>query len=239
MSFLKSVVQYISVFVFILAQSSCEKEKPFRILVGKPMVVESKDLRPPIKSELIFKFNSLDLYQDISDLSLEQFRKYGTFYTSDFTIFHVNNLDLLEDNLYIVEIYLYFIDNTLHKIQAHTTKNMSDFFLSKYGGARLVLKDRFNKELVNTEGAISLRAGAYHMNTNLNNYKLKWKGADRLISYMVDESAQKNFEVIEELVDIENQDKIKVKPDYIFTIESDKYQHLLARVKLDELMARK
>jgi hypothetical protein len=45
--------------------------------------------------------------------------------------------------------------------------------------------------------------------------------------------------VIEELVDIENQDKIKVKPDYIFTIESDKYQHLLARVKLDELMARK
>lgn len=218
---------------------SCEKEKPFNVFVGKPVMVESRDLRPPINKELLFKFNSLDLYQSLESLNLEQFKKFGTFYTRDFTIFHINNMNLLEDNLYINEIYLYFIDSTLYKIQAHTTKNMSDFFLSKYGGAKMVLRDRFNKNIVNTEGAIYRSGNNYLMNKNLNNYKLKWKTTDRVISYQVDESSQKNFEVIEELVDIENQQDIKIKPDYIFTIESGRYQQLLSRVKTEELIARK
>lgn len=186
---------------------------------------------------MVFQFSSLDLYQEIHEINLEQFKKYGTFYTKDFTIYQINNLDLLEDNQYITEIYLYFIDSTLHKIQAFTTKNMSDFFLSKHGGAKLVLKDRFNKELAMAEGATKKRSGRTRMNKNLSNYKLKWRGADRLISYQVDETAQKNFEALEELVDLDNQQKIKVKPSYIFTIQSDQYTQLLARVKYDDALA--
>lgn len=218
---------------------SCKKERPFNILVGKVRVVDIKDPAPVLNPELKFKFSNLDLYQNIVELNLDQFKKYGTFYTKNFTIYHVNNLDLLEDNLYIVEIYLYFVDSTLHKIQAHTTKNMSDFFLSKYGGARLVLMDRFNKDIVTQEGAIEKIAGKYQMNKNLNNYKLKWAGKDRLISYKVDESAQKNFLVIEELVDIDNQARIEVEPDYVFTIESMAYPELLARVKMDDVLTRR
>lgn len=218
---------------------SCKKERPFNILVGKARVIDIKDSSPPVNPDLKFKFSHLDLYQEIDALNLEQFKKYGTFYTRDFTIYHVNNLDLLEDNLYIVEIYLYFVDNTLHKIQAHTTKNMADYFLSKYGGAKLMLMDRFNKDIVTQEGAVSRISGKYQMNKNLNSYRLKWTGKDRVISYKVDESSQKNFEVIEELVDIDNQSKIEVKPDYVFTIESKEYAGLLARVKTDDLISRR
>ncbi len=228
----------LSIGLFVLL-TACEKEKPFNVFVGKPRVIESRDLQPTINPEFKFKFSNLELYQRLENLNLDHFKKYGTFYTNDFTIYHVNNLDLLEDNLYIVEIYLYFIDRELHKIQALTTKNMSDFFLGKYGGASMVIKDRFNKDLVNEEGAIFRSGKKVHINKNLNNYKLKWKRSDRLISYLVDESAQKNFEVIEELVDIDNQKDIKIKPKYVFTIESDKFHELLARVKQEELLARK
>ncbi len=217
-------------FVFI----SCESEKPVRIFVGKPKVIDIQKPTKTINPKLKFQFNSLDLYQDIHSINLQQFKKYGTFYTKDFTIFQVKDLDLLEDNQYISEVYLYFIDHSLHKIQAFTTKNMADFFLSKYGGAKLVLKDRFNKDLAMQEGAVRKRAGKIQMNKNLNNYKLKWKNSDRQISYQVDESAQKNFEALEELIDIDNQQKIKIRPTYVFTIQSDSYDQLLARVKYDE-----
>ena len=76
------------------------------------------------------------------------------------------------------------------------------------------------------------------MNQNLSNYKLKWKGSEKLISYQVDETAQKNFEALEELVTEENQQKIKVKPSYVFTIQSNEYPSLLTRVKRDEALAR-
>jgi hypothetical protein len=219
---------------------SCKKEEqPFNILVGKLRVVDIKDTPPPISPERKFKFSSIDLFQDIMELNLEQFKEYGTFYTRNFNIYHVNDLDLLEDNLYIVEIYLYFVDSTLHKIQAHTTKNMADYFLSTYGGAKLMLMDRFNKDIVIQEGAISKIAGKYQMNKNLNSYRLKWTGKDRVISYKVDESDQKNFEVIEELVDIDNQARIQIKPDYVFTIESKEYAGLLSRVKMDDFISRR
>ena len=230
---------FLVIVVCALFYFSCKKERPFNIHVGKARIVDIKEPAPVINPELKFKFSNLDLYKNIVELNLDQFKKYGTFYTNNFTIYHVNNLDLLEDNLYIVEIYLYFVDSTLHKIQAHTTKNMSDFFLSKYGGARLVLMDRFNKDIVTQEGAIEKIAGKYQMNKNLNNYKLKWAGKDRLISYKVDESAQKNFLVIEELVDIDNQARIEVEPDYVFTIESMAYPELLARVKMDDVLTRR
>jgi len=228
--------------IFIIAVvllTSCKKEKPFNVFVGKPVIVETKELKVPFKKELMYKLSSLNLYEKMENINPAQFKKFGSFYTRDFTIFQVNNLDLLEDNLYFNEVYLYFIDSTLHKIQAHTTKNMSDFFLSKYGGAKLVLRDRFNKDLVSTEGAIYRSGSNYHMNKNLNNYKLKWALQDRSISYQVDESAQKNFEVIEELVDLDNQQDIKIKPDYIFTIQSEQYKQLLARIKMEEIMASK
>jgi hypothetical protein len=100
-----------------------------------------------------------------------------------------------------------------------------------------VLKDRFNKELAMTEGAIRRKAGKVFMNKNLSNYKLKWSTDDQLISYQVDETAQKNFEALEELVNLDNQQKIRVKPSYVFTIQSDDYSMLLARVKRDEAFA--
>ena len=125
--------------------SSCNKEKPVSFFVGKPHIVDIQKPKITIDPKLQFQFSNLELYHEIDDINLDQFKKFGTFYTRDFTIYQINDLDLLEDNQYITEIYLYFIDNSLHKIQAFTTKNMSDFFLSKYGGAKLVLKDRFNK----------------------------------------------------------------------------------------------
>ncbi|MCG8307226.1 MAG: hypothetical protein MI975_07515 [Cytophagales bacterium] len=223
-------------FISVLS-ASCHREKPVKFYVGKPKVVDFYTQKKEIDPKLKFQFGNLNLYQKMEDINLEQFKKYGTFYTRDFNIYQVNNLDLLEDNQYITEIYLYFIGDTLHKIQAFTTKNMSDFFLSKYGGARLVLKDRFNKNLAMTEGAVRKRSGQIVMNKNLSNYKLKWKDRDRLISYQVDETAQKNFEALEELVDLEHLRKIEVKPMYVFTIQSDKYNQLLSRVKNDEAMA--
>lgn len=216
---------------------SCSDEKPVSIFVGKPHIVDVQRPKITIDPKLQFQFSNLELYQSINKVNLDQFKKYGTFYTRDFTIFQINNLDLLEDNQYISEIYLYFVDNSLHKIQAFTTKNMADFFLSKYGGAKLVLKDRFNKELAMTEGAIRRKAGKVLMNKNLSNYKLKWSTDDQLISYQVDETAQKNFEALEELVNLENQQKIRIKPSYVFTIQSDEYMMLLARVKRDEAFA--
>ena len=220
---------------FIVLILSCNSERPVRILVGEPRVVDIQTPKRTINPKLLFQFNNLDLFQDIQSLNLNQFKKYGTFYTKDFTIFQIKDLDLLEDNQYISEVYLYFIDNSLHKIQAFTTKNMADFFLSKYGGAKLVLKDRFNKDLFSKEGAIRNKSGQIIMNKNLNNYKLKWNTSDRLISYQVDESAQKNFEALEELIDLDNQQKITIKPTYVFTIQSEQYEQLLARVKYDEV----
>ena len=216
---------------------SCERVRPVKIIVGKPHIVDVEIPKGTINPKMKFRFSNLDLYQDIHSINLEQFKKYGTFYTKDFTIYQVKNLDLLEDNLYISEIYLYFVDNSLHKIQAFTTKNMSDFFLSKYGGAKLVLKDRFNKNLAMNEGAVTRKFGKTLMNKNLNNYKLKWKSPDRLISYQVDESAQKSFEALEDLIDIENQQNIRIEPSYVFTIQSISYNELLARVKYDEVVS--
>lgn len=216
--------------------SACNKERPVSFFIGKPHIVDVQKPKIKIDPKLQFQFSNLKLYHEIDDVNLNQFKKFGTFYTRDFTIYQINNLDLLEDNQYITEIYLYFIDNSLHKIQAFTTKNMSDFFLSKYGGAKLVLKDRFNKELAMNEGATKKKSGKIQMNKNLSNYKLKWKGGDRLISYQVDETAQKNFEALEELVNLDNQQKIKIKPSYVFTIQSDKYTQLLVRVKRDEAL---
>ncbi len=214
---------------------SCETVKPFEIIVGKPHIVGIDIPKTTIDPKMKFRFSNLKLYQDIHSINLYQFKKYGTFYTKDFTIYQIKNLDLLEDNMYISEIYLYFIDNSLHKIQAFTTKNMSDFFLSKYGGAKLVLKDRFNKDLALVEGVVYRKAGKIHMNKGLNNYKLKWKSTDRLISYQVDESAQKSFEALEDLINIENQQYMNTAPSYDFTIQSKSYNALLARVKYDEV----
>jgi len=223
-------------FLFVLLFfMSCNHEKPVNFIVGEPIVTNiiTPQHSPPNPS-LTFNFGSLELYQEINTINLQQFKSYGSFYTRDFTIYQINDLNLLEDNLYITEIYLYFIDNSLHKIQALTTKNMSDFFLSKYGGAKLVLRDRLNKEIVKQEGAVQHSSGNIILNKNLSNYKLKWKGPDRLISYQVDESDQKNFEALEELINLENQQKIKTQPKYVFTIQSDLYAKLLERVKLDE-----
>lgn len=225
--------------LFVIISFSCDQKKPFEFIVGEPQMVRSTIPKDPIDPSILFRFSNLELYTDLNSLNLEQFEKYGSFYTKDFTIYQIKNLDLLEDNLYISEIYLYFIDNSLHKIQAFTTKNMSDFFLSKYGGARLVLKDRFNKEIAMNEGAVTKKFGKTLMNKNLNNYKLRWKATDRRISYWVDESAQKNFEVLEELITIENQQHIKIKPSYVFTIQSETYTELLARVKYDERLSAK
>ena len=216
---------------------SCNRIKPVEFIVHKPHMVGIEIPKSTINPKMKFRFSNLNLYQDIHSVNLKQFKKYGTFYTKDFTIYQVKDLDLLEDNLYISEIYLYFVDSSLHKIQAFTTKNMSDFFLSKYGGAKLVLKDRFNKNLAMNEGAVTRKFGKTLMNKNLNNYKLKWKSPDRLIFYQVDESAQKSFEALEELVDIENQQKIRIEPSYVFTIQSISYNELLARVKYDEVVS--
>ena len=231
-------IRYILItFVLLVFLTSCQKEKPISFLVGKPRIVDVQKPKIKIDPKMQFQFSNLELYQQIEQINLDQFKKYGTFYTNDFTIYQINNLDLLEDNQYITEIYLYFIDRRLHKIQALTTKNMANFFLSKYGGAKLVLKDRFNKDLAMKEGAIRKKSGQTYMNKNLSNYKLKWNGEDRLISYQVDETAQKNFEALVALVDLDNQQKIKVKPSYVFTIQSDKYTQLLARVKYEEALA--
>lgn len=233
-------LKYYSFFIlFTCAISfSCSRPKPYEIIVGDPVIAGIATPAKPILPKMKFSFTSLDLYQDINSINLSHFKKYGTFYTRDFTIFQVRNLDLLEDNLFISEVYLYFVDNSLHKIQAFTTKNMSDFFLSKYGGAKLILKDRFNKNLAMTEGAVQQISGKTQMNKNLSNYKLKWKSTDRLIYYYVNESAQKNFEALEELIDIENQQKIEIEPKYIFTIQSSRYNQLLARIQRDEIFSK-
>jgi hypothetical protein len=224
---------YFLVFTLI-SLSSCDKEKAPEIFVGKPMMVDVQIPKRLINPKLKFQFSQLDLHQPIVDVNLDQFKKYGDFYGREFTIYQVKNLDLLEDNQYISEIYLYFVDSTLHKIQALTTKNMADFFLSKYGGAKVVLKDHFNKQLVQSEGVAHRRYGKIKMNKNLSNYKLKWRADDRLISYQVDETAQKNFEALEELINLDNQQKIRIKPKYVFTIQSKNYNQLLAHAKSDD-----
>ena len=222
----------------VLIWTACSEERQPNVVVGKAKMIEIEaGAKPMIPRNLKFKFSNLELFQELETLNLEQFKKYGTFYTKDFTIYHIKDLDLLEDNLYIGEIYLYFIDDKLHKIQAHTTKNMSSFFLSKYGGAKLVLSDEYNKSLVKSEGALHRRGGKLAMNKNLSNYKLKWHSGDRYISYQVDETAQKSFETLEETIDLDNQKKIKVNPKYVFSIISRQYTSLLSRVKMDELLA--
>ena len=230
------MIKYFNLLILSVAiiSLSCNRVKPVEIIVHKPHIVGIEIPKSTINPKMKFRFSNLDLYQDIHSINLDQFEKYGTFYTKDFTIYQVKDLDLLEDNQYISEIYLYFVDNSLHKIQAFTTKNMSDFFLSKYGGAKLVLKDRFNKNLAMNEGAVVKKSGKILINKNLNNFKLKWKSEDRQIFYQVDESAQKSFEALEDLIDIENQQNIRVEPSYVFTIQSIIYIELLTRVKYDE-----
>lgn len=217
-----------------IISSSCDRKRPVEFIIGEPVIAGHNIPKRKINPKMKYRFSNLDLYQDMQSINLNQFKKYGTFYTKDFTIYQIKDLDLLEDNLYISEIYIYFVDSSLHKIQAFTTKNMSDFFLSKYGGAKLVLKDRFNKDLAMNEGAVIRKSGRIIMNKNLNNYKLKWKSPDRLISYQVDESAQKSFEMLEDLLGIESLQNFNIEPNYVFTIQSNSYNDLLARVKYDE-----
>ena len=136
-----------------------------------------------------------------------------------------------------IDVYLTFKIDRKYACNYTTIKNGKMVLVIDTGyenEAKLVLNDRFNKDLVMKAGALRRRTGKIRMNKNLNNYKLKWKSPDRLISYQVDESAQKHFEALEELVNIENQQKIKIKPTYIFTIQSNHYKQLLARVKYDE-----
>lgn len=235
------MIKHPSVLVLFVCATllSCNRPNPNQIIVGE-LVMDNRIVPEiPIHPKVKFKFSNLDLYTDISELNKHQFKKYGTFYTKDFTIYQVNDLDLLQDNLYIGEIYLYYIDNKLHKIQAFTTKNMADFFLSKYGGAKLILKDRFNKKLAMTEGAVFKKYGKTKMNKNLTNYKLKWSSEDRVISYLIDESGQKNFEALGELIHSEEKQHKNAKPSYVFTIQSQNYNSMLSRIKLEETILAK
>ena len=186
------------------------------------------------QNHLPFKFTDLQLYQNLSDLSLQNFKKYGNFYTSNLAIYQIRDLKALEENNFIQEIYLYFIDSTLLKIQAITKYNMVNQLLRKNGKAKMTLKDSMNRRTARQEGVVKRINGRQSINKHLTRYRLTWNNDKVKMTYRVDEyygNARPLYGISNDAYTID----VPISAHYVLTMESKEYRKSLQRVKMESI----
>ena len=98
-----------------------------------------------------FEFSSLALNQNVKELDQFVFKRYGEFYTEDFTIYQLDRIDYFAEAYEMEDINLYYIDSLLVKIQVFLRDDKTDEFLRKYGRAKIQIHDLHNKKLLETE----------------------------------------------------------------------------------------
>ncbi|WP_421978381.1 hypothetical protein [Roseivirga seohaensis] len=130
-------------------------------------------------------FSSLELGMPISELDQRVFKHYGEFYTKDFSVYSLDQMDYLAEAHYISNIDLFFIDSLLVQIQAFLTVDKSNELINQFGRAKLLINDYHNKTLLETERAITKTSKGYSINKNLDQYKLKWVRVGADIEYEV------------------------------------------------------
>lgn len=187
-------------------------------------------------THLPFKFSDLKLYQNLADLNLNHFKKYGKFYTSDFVIYQIGDLADLEENNYIQEIYLYFIDSTLLKIQAVTRYNMTDQLLHKNGRAKMILLDKINKKIAHQEGVVKHNGDKAFINHHLTRYKLIWDNNLVKMTFLVDEPNITDVLETKNVSDQINTPRALPPSRYVLTMESQEYSTSLQKIKLESLI---
>ena len=132
-----------------------------------------------------FEFSSLALNQNVKELDQFVFKRYGEFYTEDFTIYQLDRIDYFAEAYEMEDINLYYIDSLLVKIQVFLRDDKTDEFLRKYGRAKIQIHDLHNKKLLETEKVLILKEGRYQVNGNLDAFTIKWPRNDLDIKYAV------------------------------------------------------
>jgi hypothetical protein len=188
---LKKIVQpflLITTLLFAIGCSAPKKEVP------QKKVEEVEEVpRVPITSvnssvpKYKFSFSSLELGMSISELDQRVFKHYGEFYTKDFSVYSLDQMDYLVESHYISNIDLIFIDSLLVQIQAFLTVDKTNELLNEYGRAKLLINDYQNKKILETEKALTKTRKGYAINENLNQYRLKWIRQDADIEYELNE----------------------------------------------------
>ena len=187
---MKKIVQpflLITILLFTIGCSAPKKEVPQKKAVEE---VEQAP-RVPIASvnssipKYKFSFSSLELGMSISELDQRVFKHYGEFYTKDFSVYQLDQIDYLAESHYISNIDLIFIDSLLVQIQAFLTVDKSNDFINQFGRAKLLINDHHNKTLLETESALTKTSKGYSINKNLDQFRLKWVREDADIEYEV------------------------------------------------------
>ena len=170
---MKKIVQpflLITTLLFAIGCSAPKKEVPQK----KVEEVEQAP-RVPITSvnssvpKYKFSFSSLELGMSISELDQRVFKHYGEFYTKDFSVYSLDQMDYLVESHYINNIDLIFIDSLLVQIQAFLTVDKTNELLNEYGRAKLLINDYQNKKILETERALTKTRKGYAINENLEN----------------------------------------------------------------------
>ncbi|KYG71634.1 hypothetical protein MB14_09960 [Roseivirga ehrenbergii] len=176
----------ITILLFTIGCSAPKKEVPQK----KVEDVEPAP-RVPIASvnssipKYKFSFSSLELGMPISELDQRVFKHYGEFYTKDFSVYQLDQIDYLAEAHYISNIDLIFIDSLLVQIQAFLTVDKSNDLINQFGRAKLLINDHHNKTLLETERAITKTSKGYSINEKLDQFRLKWVRQDADIEYEV------------------------------------------------------
>ena len=185
MTHLSSFLILITVFGFL---TSCQQpeEKTTRNIIEKEQLPQTA-----IDTETAnyqFKFSSLKLHDHLREVDLRAFKHFGEFYTKDFSIYRLDRIDYLEENLFIDDINLYFIDSTLVKIQAFLREDRGNHFINRYGNAKISIDNDHNKRLLEKEKILIKKNGKYSINEKLDHYTLKWLKEDSDIFYRVNKN---------------------------------------------------
>lgn len=187
---MKKITQLILPFVLIFTILACSRPAPIeedKEEVSEP-IVEKREKRADFDSDMPsykFEFSSLALNQNVKDLDHFVFKRYGEFYTEDFTIYRLDRIDYLAESFEIDDINLYYIDSLLVKIQVLLREDNTDKFLRRYGRAKISIDDYHNKKLLETEKVLVQKDGKYQVNEKLDAFTLKWLRKDLDIQYSV------------------------------------------------------
>lgn len=187
---MKKITQLLLLYTLIFASVACSRSAPIeeeKEEMTEP-TVEAREKMAVFESDLPsykFEFSSLALNQNVKDLDHFVFKRYGEFFTEDFTIYQLDRIDYFAEAFEMENINLYYIDSLLVKIQVFLRNDKTDEFLRKYGRAKIQIHDYHNKKLLETEKVLTQKEGRYQVNDNLDAFSIIWPRNDLDIKYDV------------------------------------------------------
>lgn len=188
---------------------------------------EQLNVPTPSKRDVFIPIDEYSLGQSIREVDLSNFLKYGDFYGSRLKIYHIDNVKALKENKYVTEVYLFFIDNTLSKIETILTKDQSNKFLIQYGNCSLKPKDHFNVAYLKEHGALQHINGRVQLNPQLTNFMLTWNKQDFNVYYRVREPNYKQLSEIDNELLNNKVWKYLYEPEYKYVIQIKDYKSKL------------